>query len=368
MRRRTLFDSGFGNVEVVADGSVAPALSVVFANKSDGSLLIVENEKWSASVLPPSKFEPIGIVVIPGEHGVLKDGTGTKNQCGVMSIVSMSCDTPETGGDGQNIYWGGVRDGWDETTGVDISGKSDGLGRYDSISNGLLNYIGVVIAANENSKASGYRTPNISVMGYIPTQKTVGGVAERVNGNVTPSPYIGEDYKSGGYNESYGLKDGVVVTETNNALSDFKGIVNTKIITNLATTQSNWKTASAITNTWGVGYYPAACCCARFKKIGTKAFVDCTTAELRNGTGFWYLPAAGELGYILPRLADINDTISKLNNIYNNGYPLKKSSYVDLYHSSTESSSYDNVGIDTNGNIYKDYKSANDCVRAFMRL
>ena len=367
MRRRTLFDSGSGSIEVVPDGSVAPALSVVFANKSDGSLLIVENDKWSTTVLPPSKFEPIGIVVIPGEHGVLKDGTGTKNQCGVMSIVGMRYDTPETGGNGISMYFGGVSDKSNQI-GVDISGKSDGLGRYDSVSNGLLNYTGFVITANKTSnKASGYLTQTTSERVFIPTQTSIGGIAESIgsDGRTAPSPYIGNDYKSGGYNDSYGLKNGVVVTEKNNALSDFKGIINTKIITNLATSQSNWKTASTITDSYNTGYYPAACVCARFKTTGTKAFVDCTTTELRNGTGFWYLPAAGELGYICPRFADINDTIEKIKTAYGCGYVVNSS----IHHSSTEYDGFRNHAPDVyRGDIMGDHKSSNSYVRAFMRL
>lgn len=64
---------------------------------------------------------------------MLKDGSGTKNQCGVMSIVPMNYSTPEIGGTNeQGMYWGGYN--------TDITGKSDGLGRYDSITDGLLNY------------------------------------------------------------------------------------------------------------------------------------------------------------------------------------------------------------------------------------
>lgn len=92
--------------------------------------------------------------------------------------------------------------------------------------------------------------------------------------------------KSGGYNEAYGTTEFDTEEPNLNALADFKGIINTKIITNLATGQSDWKTSDAIINSGETGYYPAACCCARFKTTGTKAFVDCTNEELREGTGF----------------------------------------------------------------------------------
>ena len=357
MRRRTLLETPMMG-GAIDDPSLAPPMAVVFANKNDESLVIVEGDKWSTSAYPPEVFEPIGIVVIPGEHGVLKDGTGTVNQCGVMSIVSMSCNTPETGASSEDtIYWGGFT--------TDISGKSDSLGRYDSVTNGLLNYQHCVktyfFTTNE---ADGYSSGSYS---YIPRQGSVGGTPTRNKTPYAPSPYIGDDYMSGGYNESYGLKDGVVVEETNNALSDFKGIVNTKILTDLATAQRDWKTASSITNSYNDGYYPAACCCARYHTLGTKAFKDCTTEELRNGDGFWYLPAAGELGYIIPRLYDINDIISKLNDDYGVGVTLNTNRN---FWSSSEYSSLSVYDVSTlEGSVFDSYKYNNFLrVRAFLRL
>ena len=90
-------------------------------------------------------------------------------------------------------------------------------------------------------------------------------------------------------------------------------------------TAENWKTLSSLTNSYDSGYYPAACCCARYHTRGTKAFKDCTDSELKAGTGFWYMPSVGEFGYILPRLYDINDTINKLNAAYGIGVKLSPS-------------------------------------------
>lgn len=351
MRRRLLFK----DIEISPQD--AECCDVVFC-KPDGSLVIRRNSReWKKDE------DPIGIVVIPASHGVLKDGTGTVNQCGVISIVKMNYAIPEKGGSSglstyNNVYWG-----WEY---LDISDKSDGLGRYDSVSNGLLNYQHVVTRSDTTSNiADGYSSDSYA---YIPRQYAIGSSASFYDDNAAnaPSPYIGSDYKSGGYNESYGLKDGVVGTETNNVLSDFKGIVNTKIITDQVTV-SNWKTATSISNSHSEGKYPAACCCARYKTAGTKAFVDCSTEELRNGTGFWYLPAAGELGYVLPRLYDINDTIMKLRNAYGVGENLITG--ISIW-SSSEYSNNDAYSVSMSSGFMgaqsKDYNS--DHARAFLRL
>lgn len=57
-----------------------------------GDLLCYNNDKLY--IYPSSKFEgtPIGVVVIPTSHDVYGNGS-----CGVLSLVNMSCQTPDTG-------------------------------------------------------------------------------------------------------------------------------------------------------------------------------------------------------------------------------------------------------------------------------
>lgn len=235
---------------------------------------------------PSSNWEPIGIVVIPGEHGVLKDGTGTKNQCGVMSIVPMNCNTPQTGGSSeQDISWG-------------VSNTTPGLKTYNE----------VVVTSNKNSNiATGLSG---SYEAYIPRQDSVGGTPKRDRSPYAPSPYIGSDYKSGEYNESYGTTKFDTSSDFN-ALADFDGSGNTQILIQQRGTKdySSWKPTYNKESD-----YPAASCCDMFSTIGTKQ-------------GNWYLPAMGELGYIPPRLYDINDTISKLNSAYGVGVQLVTNEY-----------------------------------------
>lgn len=352
IRKRTLLTSGNGG----GGGATAAPLSIVLASKSDDSLKIVEGGDWSASAYPSSSWEPVGVVVIPGTHGYIKDGDGTTNQCAMISIVPMSYSTPETGGTSEGtMYWGGY--------GTDISGKSDGLGRYDSYSgDGLRNYHKVAVTAKKTSNtASGLSKSSYA---YIPRQAAIGGTPTRNYDPFAPSPYNGSDYKSGEYNDSYGTTS-FDSGSNYNVLADVRGIVNTKIITDMATAES-WKTLSSLTNSDSSGYYPAACCCARYHTRGTKAFKGCTDSELKAGTGFWYMPSAGELGYILPRLYDINDTISKLNASYGVGVQLATSS---SFWSSSEYSSGGAYRVGTDdGYVNGLNKGNNRRVRALCRL
>lgn len=255
--------------------STAEACDVVFANKTTEQLIIVrDQEDW------PSKdeWEPIGVVVIPGEHNVYNNGS-----CGVMSIVAMNCNTPTIGGDNQDMHWGDI---------VDITT--------------LFNYNKVVITSNKSSNTSS----RLSSGKYanLPIQRQIGGIPERNHSQYAPSPYAGTDYKSGERNDSYSTtKHDSALNK--NVLADFDGRGNTsKIITQRGVKDySSWKPI------WYKEIdYPPASCCNMFKTTGTRQ-------------GNWYLPAMGELGYIAPKICDINNTIEKLNSEYGIGIIL------DLY-------------------------------------
>lgn len=280
-RRRMMMVQG-EDIIIEIPSSEAQCCDVVFASKRDSSLHIVHGkENWPGT----SKYTPIGIVVIPGGHNVYGNGT-----CGVMSLKSMSYSDPDNGATSETIMcWG-----YDK---LDISG----LTNYNKV---------ITTSSNTTNTVSGGLSSGSEA--YIPRQAAVNGTPRRFLSPYAPSPYVGSDYKSGGHNALYST------TASNsgsnyNLLADFNGVGNTKIITKLSTSW-NYGTISNSCNTAGV--YPAAQTCARYKTVGTKSFRDCTTAEINKGTGFWYLPTAGEFGYILPRLFDINATISALQTKY----------------------------------------------------
>ena len=184
-----------------------------------------------------------------------------------MSVKPMSLSTPDVGGESEEyMYWGG--------SGVDTS---------------LINYDKVVTGDTSASGSDG--------SGYIPK-----------NGTYEDTPHIPSpiDY--------FAAYSDTTVTAAN-SLSDFDGKGNTKALTDLATAQSGWKTDETITNNGESGYYPAACTCWRFNPGNTVQ-------------GDWYLPAMGELGFVVINFDEINTKINAASGVQLN--------VGDNYWSSTE--------------------------------
>ena len=259
-------------------------------------------------------YTPIGVEVLPTEHDVYSNGT-----CGVMSLAEMNCDTPDIGSSQHPwIYWGSY--------GTDTS---------------LPNYEKVNLV---NDATTDY--------GYLPSDQFTGatsldGVSKyNTTSNNAPSPYNAD----GSRNEAYYT----TAYSTANALSDFDGVGNTTVLTDLATSQSDWKTANTITNSYDEGYYPAACCAWRFHTAGTSQ-------------GQWYLPACGEMGYVINRFNAINETIGKILSVYASivAVAMHDSNY---YWSSSERSPNNARYLFTSSGSVGNYnKNDGSCVRAFLR-
>lgn len=250
-------------------------IKAVFYDSSTGSFVKMYPDEITEEI---PTYTPIGVEVIPAEHDVY--GTG---QAGVMSLAEMNYTTPDVGGsEYPTIYWGGY-------------GTKTSLPYFDEV-----NHV--------DGTTGNY--------GYLPSDQYTGvtsldGVSKYENGvsGKAPSPYNAD----GSRNEAYYT----TAYSTANVLSDFDGVGNTAVLTELATAQSDWKTASAITNSYGKYYYPAACCAWRFHTAGTVQ-------------GQWYLPAGGEFGYVINRISAINTTINKVLSVYSSvvGAPVRiNSSY-----------------------------------------
>lgn len=304
-----------------ADGVVvgAPALQelpirAVFYDSSTNKFVKLFPDQITEAV---PTYTPIGVEVIPAEHDVY--GTG---QAGIMSLVDMSHNTPDTGvwTSRRSILWGG-RD-------VDTS-----LPNYD-----VVNLVDGTTADK----------------GFLPSDRFTGatsldGISKYYNTSTNaPSPFNAD----GSRNEAYYT----TAYSTANALSDFDGVGNTKVLTELATSQSDWKTADTITNSYSAGYYPAACCCWRFHTTGT-------------GQGQWYLPACGEFGYVVNRISAINTTINKVHSVYPSVGAVVvhvNSSFWSSSESGADGARYLNTGKGGVYNISKIYDFA--YVRAFLRV
>ena len=265
------------------------------------------------------------MVVVPGSHNVYGDGS-----CGVMSLKEMNYNSPDSGSTShQNIYWGGDGD--------DISLPNLTRVPTGNTSNGI-----------PTGQTSGAQLPSDRFSNTLQCAHDTDAYYYGSSATPIPSPYLTDGSRNPGYYQT------TSPSSSNNALADFDGIGNSQVLWDLATSQSDWKTASSITNNSGSGYYPAACCCWRYHTEGTSQ-------------GDWYLPACGELGYILPPFNKINEAINKMRTAYGSsvGVELHTSYY---YWSSTE------IGLDfarivsTDSYVVRSGKGADSYARAWLRV
>jgi len=315
MRRRIL--------QVTSGGSINPseskACDICFYDKTNDSLIIANGDTWSVGTYPVDRYTPIGIAVVPGYHDVYGDGS-----CGVMSLKTMSCDTPSIGSiSKQYMYWG----------------------RYGTDISGLPNLDRVPTGNTSNGIPTGEDT-----IGYLPsdrfngTQCTHDTDAFYHSSPYIPSPYLTDGSRNPGYYQTSSP------SSSRNVLADFDGIGNTaKIITQRGTKDYNsWK-PDATTE----ADYPAASCCDMFHTEGTQQ-------------GDWYLPACGELGYIMPPFNKINEAINKMRTAYGSSVGVE---LRDSYWSSTEYNNTEACFVGTYGGFVYNYnKDKNNYVRAFIRV
>ena len=241
---------------------------------------------------------PVGVVVIP--EGMLPDGKAR--------MISLKYATSAGTSSNSAVYlsWGGY--------GTDTS---------------LTNYTKVPITDNAGSTTTGSNSS-----GYLPSDKFTGAQSfvdskakYSQTSNLIPSPYLGDDST---FNPEYSKT--ILSGDTNvNCLSDFNGATNTAVLVGLST---GYTAANAAHNYNG----------------------GVTGTDIQ-----WYLPAAGELGFIMPRFKAINAAITAVGGVavagdYN-------------FWSSSEYSSRVAYPVYT-GDGYVDSSNKNDtyCVRPFAAL
>lgn len=334
--------------------------AVIALSNSEGNIKYVKDKNLQAfkNNTENEQYIPIGIVVIPKSHTqiILPDGDPRKGCNIIMSLKPMSLNTPDEGGTSeQHIEWGGY--------GKDITE--------------LTNY-NVVNCYSDTTQNSGTLTTNS--FAYLPSDK-FNGISSNVCPSIkyyldsssttkkpSPSPYkvVNGEWLP---NEDYYTR-----VSTHNALSDFDGPKNTKIITDNVTAE-NWKSVTPINGGTSAGNYPAACCCARFKTIGTNSFVDMlnrntvdNTEEYWKQNKVWYMPACGELGYILPNFNVNNMALNNINSLYGSGVAVQLKSNGNNWSSSEDSTNYARYVNAGGGSVYGGNKSTSEYVRAFCAL
>ena len=328
MRRRTLLKSNSG-------GGVDPIKStpcdLCFYDKTEDKVIIVNGEQWNSSTYPSSRYTPIGIVVVPGSHNVYNDGS-----CGVMSLKPMNCSTPATGGTSeQSMYWG--------VYGTDIStlpnlnqapivGSGSNVGNASSTVTGQDSYPYL-----PSDKFSALRCPHDTDAYYYSSSSSY---------DQAPSPYLTDGSRNPAYYQT------TSPSSSNNCLADFDGRGNTNkiIIQRGSKDYSSWRPGTSSESD-----YPAASCCDMFYTEGTQQ-------------GDWYLPAMGELGYIMPPFNKINEAITKMRNAYGTSVGVEVNTGYWYWSSSEYSSGLARTLSTGDGCVSNLGKDDYGYVRAFLRV
>lgn len=270
---------------------------------------------------------PIGICVIPPNF--VPDGLAR-----VMSLKNMSVKTPEQGTtNNEYIYWGQY--------GVDTK-----LPNLDQVAHGGTDKtaLSTVVGLKANAFLPSDRTDWASNLSYSGDTSTHYFYSDSDSHAIDPYLTTGGTLE---FNTEYIKTDSP--SSSANCFSDLNGVSNTDVLCSLHTGQADWETASIITNNTSEGYSPAAVCCRRY-------------APSENTKGKWYLPAMGELGFIMPRFNFINEKLSKLGT----SVAVQLSSN-DYYWSSSEYGSGNARSLGTNdGNVSSSLKNSSRLVRAFL--
>ena len=192
---------------------------------------------------------PVGVVVIP--EGMLPDGKAR-----IVSLKYVNADgTPADSR--PSLYW-------------------EKTGNY--VDTTLTNYNRVPTTDNAGSTSTGSNhdgiLPSDDTDNFTEATSFVDSTAKYWSTSLLiPSPYLGD-------NSTLNPEYSKTISGYNNALSDFNGLTNTQTLVGLG---SDYQAANAAWNyTGGV-----------------------------SGTGLqWYLPAAGELGFLMSRFKAINNAIT----------------------------------------------------------
>ena len=281
MRRRTLYNSYDGiKTKPIEEATYA---DVCFVDNDTLDKFIVGandlNDNFNTEL-----YTPIGVVVVPSSHT-------SNNRPRIMSTVHMDCDKPTIGGNGwgDNMYWGETR--------ISISVSSN------NILNPYISHYNTGVTINETVKFG-------RGVIILPSDANGENGLDKFEYENPSNP--NEHFCNGDFGTYYcmcspykqdGSKDIRYFEEPSSAnvysiLADFNGRSNTdKILAQRGSKDyTSWKPVY-----YYFEDYPAASCCDIFYTVGTN---QCD----------WYLPSAGELGYVIARMQAIQNSLATLRN------------------------------------------------------
>lgn len=317
--------------EIVTEIALADtkAGDVLLWDKINQKKLFTSSDNLSG--YPAESYTPIGVVVVPASHNVYSDGS-----CGVMSLKEMNYSTPDTGSTSyQYMYWGHYGNDISNLPNLNqapIVGSGSNVGNANSTVIGESNYPYL-----PSDRFSAVQCPHDTDAYYFGSSSSY---------NQAPSPYLTDGSRNPAYYQT------TSPSSSNNCLADFDGRGNTdKIIAQRGNKDyTSWKPTYNTQDD-----YPAASCCDMFYTEGTQQ-------------GDWYLPACGELGYIMPPFNKINEAITKMRNAYGSSVGVTLGTNNGYWSSSEYSSDYARY-VDTLDGLVNLYsKNLDYCVRAFLKV
>ena len=247
------------------------------------------------------KYTPIGVVVIPASH--MDDGRAR-----MMATRWMSCDDPENGSlTYKTMVWGTDTDltGLTNFTQVPVIARydDDGQGGVTTLTDPQAIYTAQTYAflPSNNPSWTGETNPEDPgtrwrSSGTYWRENESGETVVDANNFYAPSPYAADGTPNPLYRAT-SYSGGSI----NNALSYFDGRHQSDVILEARGEKEygSWKpTYDAPAD------FPAVSVCDMYHTVGTSQ-------------GDWYLPSQAELGYIVARLNDINNAMTKVNGMQN---------------------------------------------------
>lgn len=242
---------------------------IVFYNKSINKLIVVDPSVDLKNV-DMSVYIPIAIIVIPSNHNVYGNGNAA-----AMSLVYMNDYDPENGSVNSEFSAFG-------NPGIPTADRFPRISNLNTVEGDVIDFTeqGVFLPSDMFSVTQCAHDTNAYYELEISSSS-----------NLAPSPYLTD----GSRNPNYYIRSANQDTH-NNVFSHFDGKEECeKVISGYS--GENWKTDVPLVTT--VGMSNPIICAWRFYTSGTNP-------------GDWYIPAAGEYGYLVAREKTIEKSLNIL--------------------------------------------------------